>query len=302
MVNRSLAHFLPAASLPALLAILTGCTSPVVSPSALSLAQQRVAREVGELPKKGSLVIVDYTKPSSEKRMTVVDLKTGRAKMNTLVAHGVNSGLLYATNFSDQVGSEKSSLGLYKVAEEFNGKHGPSLRLDGLDPGWNINARRRGIIVHSANYVSKETMRENRNEYGRLGRSQGCLALSDKDMAKLDRKLARPAYVFAYAPTMLAQGTYLPVTPAVEAPAPAPALAKAERKAPARQTETLAPTLVALERKVQTTPAPAPAPKPEIVDLPAIPRPAAVKTGPVALAADGAQASFYTAYGTASQP
>jgi hypothetical protein len=302
MVNRSLAHFLPAASLPALLAILTGCTSPVVSPSALSLAQQRVAREVGELPKKGSLVIVDYTKPSSEKRMTVVDLKTGRAKMNTLVAHGVNSGLLYATNFSDQVGSEKSSLGLYKVAEEFNGKHGPSLRLDGLDPGWNINARRRGIIVHSANYVSKETMRENRNEYGRLGRSQGCLALSDKDMAKLDRKLARPAYVFAYAPTMLAQGTYLPVTPAVEAPSPAPALAKAERKAPARQTETLAPTLVALERKVQTTPAPAPAPKPEIVDLPAIPRPAAVQTGPVALAADGAQASFYTAYGTASQP
>jgi len=292
MVNRSLANFLPAVGLPMILAFATGCTSPVVSPSALSLAQQRVANEVGALPKKGSLVIVDYTKPSSEKRMTVVDLKTGRAKMNTLVAHGVNSGLLYATNFSDQVGSEKSSLGLYKVAEEFNGKHGHSLRLDGLDPGWNINARKRGIIVHSAKYVSKETMKENRHEYNRLGRSQGCLALSDKDMAKLDKKLARPAYVFAYAPVLLAQEVYPPGAPAIPQQPSAPMLAKVERKGRAtRPAETQAPA-----------PTPALAQAPEIVDLPAIPRPAVIETGPVALAADGARTHFYTVSGVAAQP
>lgn len=206
------------------LALATGCTAPAVSDSAIAHAKQRVAAEVGEKPKEGSLIIVDYSKPSSEKRMTVVDLKSGRAKMNSLVAHGVNSGLLYAEDFSDQVGSEKSSLGLFRVAEQYYGKHGRSLRLDGLDPGFNINARRRAIVVHAADYVSKETMRENRHEYGRLGRSAGCFSLSDKDMAKLDKKLkGGPAYIFAYAPTMTAQlGYHVPGLPEPVAPQPMP--------------------------------------------------------------------------------
>lgn len=165
--------------------------------------------EVGGKPAEGSLVVVDFSKPSSEKRMTVVDLKTGRAKMNSHVAHGVNSGLLYATQFSDRPGSNQSSLGLFKVGEEYVGKHGRSLRLDGLDPGFNINARRRAIVVHAADYVSREAMVANRHEYGRLGRSAGCLSLSDDDMEKLlGRKLKRPAYIFAYAPTMVAGHEY----------------------------------------------------------------------------------------------
>lgn len=205
----------------------TSCTSPVVSDSALSFAKQRVVAEVGDAPKKGSLVIVDYTKPSSQKRMTVVDLKTGRAKMNSLVAHGVNSGLLYAQDFSDRVGSNQSSLGLYRIAEPYVGKHGPSLRLDGLDPGYNINARKRAIVIHAADYVSKEAMRENRNEGWRLGRSAGCLSLSDKDMVKFSKKIERPAYVFAYAPAMLADQSYQvpasqPAQPATAPPATVP--------------------------------------------------------------------------------
>ncbi|MCB1086530.1 MAG: murein L,D-transpeptidase catalytic domain family protein, partial [Verrucomicrobiae bacterium] len=110
---RPFVALLPIACLPVALATITGCTTPVVSPSALTLAQKRVAQEVGTPPKEGTLIIVDYTKPSSEKRMSVIDLKSGRGKMNSLVAHGVNSGLLYATTFSDKVGSEMSSLGLY---------------------------------------------------------------------------------------------------------------------------------------------------------------------------------------------
>lgn len=206
------------------LALATGCTAPAVSDSAIAHAKQRVAAEVGEKPKEGSLIIVDYSKPSSEKRMTVVDLKTGRARMNSLVAHGVNSGLLYATNFSDRVGSNQSSLGLFRVAEPYYGKHGRSLRLDGLDPGFNINARRRAIVVHAADYVSKEAMRENRHEYGRLGRSAGCFSLSDRDMEKLDHKLKQgPAYIFAYAPTMTAQLGYdVPGLPEPAAPQPMP--------------------------------------------------------------------------------
>lgn len=229
MSSRYFSYLVPSVSAFAATFLGTSCTSPVVSDSALSFAKQRVVAEVGETPKKGSLVIVDYTKPSSQKRMTVVDLKTGRARMNSLVAHGVNSGLLYAQNFSDRVGSNQSSLGLYRIAEPYVGKHGPSLRLDGLDPGYNINARKRAIVIHAADYVSKDAMRENRNEGWRLGRSAGCLSLSDKDMVKFSKKIERPAYVFAYAPAMLADQTYKvpasqPAQPATAPPAPAPAM------------------------------------------------------------------------------
>jgi hypothetical protein len=298
MVNRNLAIYCPAIALSLALTLLTGCNSPAVSDSALGLARQRLLREVGQQPKKGTLVVVDYTKPSSEKRMTVVDLKSGRTKMNTLVAHGVNSGLLYATSFSDRMGSEQSSLGLYQVSEEFNGKHGPSLRLDGLDPGFNLNARKRGIIVHSANYVSQETMRQNRHEWGRLGRSQGCLALSDKDMAKLDRKLVRPAYVFAYAPPMLAQNNYPHGAPAPatqpEIPSTAPVLAS-NKSQPAKSKEAarVKPLLVS-----QTQQKPLPQPQPAS-DLPAIPRPSFIETGPVPMTDNPELASFYT-YSAAS--
>lgn len=297
MVNRILAIYSPAIALPLALTLLTGCNSPAVSDSALGLAKQRLFRELGPQPKKGTLVVVDYTKPSSEKRLTVVDLKSGRTKMNTLVAHGVNSGLLYATSFSDKVGSEKSSLGLYQVSEEFNGKHGPSLRLDGLDPGFNLNARKRGIIVHSANYVSQETMRQNRNEWGRLGRSQGCLALSDKDMAKLDRKLVRPAYVFAYAPPMLAENKYPYAAPTPAAPQPmtAPVLASAKAQ-PAKSSEPvrLKPLVVS-----QTQPSPRPQPA---RDLPAIPRPSYIETGPVPMTDSPELASFYTYSAASNRP
>ncbi len=270
-MTRPITHLLSFSGALLFLGFTTSCTTPVVSEPALTLAKKRVAAEVGTQPDKGTLIIVDYTKPSSEKRLSLVDMKSGRGKMNSRVAHGVNSGLLYATDFSNQVGSEKSSLGLYELAEPYVGKHGRSFRLDGLDPGLNSNARRRAIVVHAADYATKAAMQENRHEYGRLGRSAGCLALSDKDLAKLDRKLERPVYVFAYAP-MLAQNDYLPAPTTV----------------PGMPTPVMPPQLGAPEILLASAGSPAPAPTPAsapvsaaATDLPAIPRPALIETGPV---------------------
>ena len=267
------------------LPLASSCTAPVVSDSALSFAKERVIAEVGAPPTKGSLIIVDYTKPSNKKRLSVVDLKSGRGKMNSRVAHGVNSGLLYATDFSDKVGSNKSSLGLYRLAEEYQGRHGTSFRLDGLDPGLNANARRRAIVVHAAEYATRAAMHENRKEFGRLGRSAGCLALSDKDLAKLDRKMERPVYIFAYAPT-LAQQDYLPSDNAVPQTKPAPLSPTAMPQ----------PMLASADKPAMSRP-PA-APKPQLVseDRLAIPRPATLGSRPASL---GAQVASNLALSTA---
>ena len=179
----------------------SSCTSiPAVSPNALALAQDRLERKVGKLPSKGTLVVVDYSKPSSEKRMTIMDLRSKTCFGNCRVAHGVNSGKVYATDFSNRSGSRKSSLGLYRVAEEYRGKHGTSFRLDGLDTTTS-RARARAIVIHSAEYATYGAMLENREDGFRLGRSAGCFAVSPSDLSRLDSRFAQgPAYVYAYAP------------------------------------------------------------------------------------------------------
>lgn len=123
---------------------------------------------------KDSIIsIVDFSLPSTEKRFYLIDLKEEKLLVNTYVSHGVNTGENMAVSFSNKNGSRKSSLGFYMTAETYEGKHGLSLRLDGLEHGFNSRARRRYIVLHSASYVSEEFIREN----GRLGRSWGCPAL-----------------------------------------------------------------------------------------------------------------------------
>lgn len=198
--SRRLIILLFLGSLVALMA--TSCTTPAVSQHAIAQAKSRLKKEVGRLPSKGTLVVVDYSKPSSAKRMAVVDLRSGACKTSCRVAHGVNSGHTYATNFSNRPGSRKSSLGLYKVAEEYRGKHGTSFRLDGLDP-YNDRARERGIVVHSAEYATYDTMLRNRNDNYRLGRSAGCFAVSPSDLNRLESRFDRgPSYVFAFSPDL----------------------------------------------------------------------------------------------------
>ncbi len=122
---------------------------------------------------KSILSVVDLSMPSTAKRLWVIDLSAHKILFNTLVAHGRGSGEKMAETFSNTPSSNQSSVGFYTTAEVYNGKHGRSLRLDGLDAGLNNKARERAIVVHGAEYVSQAVI----NATGRLGRSQGCPAL-----------------------------------------------------------------------------------------------------------------------------
>lgn len=129
-----------------------------------------------ELPDGSSiLTVIDFTKPSSEKRMWIIDIAAKNLLLKTWVAHGENSGMNVATHFSDRIDSRESSLGFYITSNVYYGHHGRSLRLDGMDAGFNENARVRAIVVHGADYVSKDII----DEQGRLGRSFGCPAVSN---------------------------------------------------------------------------------------------------------------------------
>ncbi|MCA8831680.1 murein L,D-transpeptidase catalytic domain family protein [Hymenobacter pini] len=130
-------------------------------------------QEQGKLTDKQLLTVVDFGLPSTEKRLWVLDLAAKQVKFHTLVAHGHNSGENMATNFSNENESNMSSLGFYVTQGEYQGKHGRSLKLKGLDEGYNTNALSRSVVMHGADYVSEDFIRQ----YGRLGRSLGCPAL-----------------------------------------------------------------------------------------------------------------------------
>jgi hypothetical protein len=119
------------------------------------------------------LTLIDYTRPSIEKRLYVLDLKSKRILHNSLVAHGMNSGANIATKFSNKSGSLQSSLGFYTTGNTYHGKHGYSLKLTGVESGINDNAFKRAIVIHGANYATEQFIKKN----GRLGRSWGCPAL-----------------------------------------------------------------------------------------------------------------------------
>ncbi len=119
------------------------------------------------------LTVIDFDLPSTEKRLWVLDLAEHKVLFHTLVAHGHNSGENEATNFSNTDQSNMSSLGFYVTGHEYEGKHGHSLRLSGMDEGFNTNALTRSVVMHGADYVSEAFIKQN----GRLGRSLGCPAL-----------------------------------------------------------------------------------------------------------------------------
>lgn len=120
--------------------------------------------------KKNILTLIDFSLSSNVKRLWVIDLTTKTILIQSLVAHGRNTGEEFANSFSNNAQSFKSSIGFYATAEVYSGKHGLSLRLDGLEKGINDNARNRGVVMHAADYVSAIFIKNNK----RLGRSQGC--------------------------------------------------------------------------------------------------------------------------------
>ena len=119
------------------------------------------------------LTIIDYSLPSSEKRLWVFDLKQKKLLFHTYVSHGIKSGTLLSNNFSNKYNSKASSIGVYKTDKTYYGRDGLSLRLDGLDRGFNDNASNRSVVMHGSWYVNESFIKK----YGRAGRSWGCPAL-----------------------------------------------------------------------------------------------------------------------------
>ena len=140
------------------------------------------------------LTVIDFSLPSTQKRLWVIDPSKGLILHHSVVAHGRNSGELLAKNFSNQPESFKSSLGFYKTAETYQGKHGYSLRLDGLEKGFNDQARNRAIVIHGADYAKEEFAKST----GRLGRSLGCPALPPELSAKVIDLIKDGSLLFIY--------------------------------------------------------------------------------------------------------
>jgi hypothetical protein len=145
---------------------------------------------------KSILAIADFSQSSRHKRLYVIDLKENKLLYNTYVAHGRNSGEEFARQFSNKNSSYQSSLGFYRALSTYQGKHGLSLKLQGLEENINHRALERAIVMHGADYVSEEFIRRT----GRLGRSQGCPAVSVDDTKKLIPLLCNGAGLFLYYP------------------------------------------------------------------------------------------------------
>jgi len=143
------------------------------------------------------LTIIDFSLSSTQERMWVIDMTTQKVILKTLVAHGKNSGLEYATHFSNQSESYKSSLGFYLTGEVYQGKHGTSLRLDGMEFGINDKARDRAVVIHGADYVTKHLAKSQ----GYIGRSQGCPAVPLEIHKKLIETIKNKSCIFIYHPS-----------------------------------------------------------------------------------------------------
>jgi len=163
----------------------------------LSLVAYIHARKKG-LDNRQLLTIIDYSKPSTERRLWVLDLRRAKVLFNTWVTHGKNSGNLNATSFSNQPGSLKSSIGVFLTTREpYIGENGYSLRVEGLEHGINDNAFRRDIVFHGAWYAAGNVMIR---KYGLLGRSWGCPAVSEDTARPLINTIKDNTLVVAYYP------------------------------------------------------------------------------------------------------
>jgi hypothetical protein len=169
-----------------------------VSADVLNLALGAISCGIasGELARPSTLTLIDYSLPSTTPRLWVFDLRTGNLLFNELVAHGRNSGDNMATRFSDAMESRETSIGLFRTADTYVGHNGYSLRLDGLEPGFNGNARERAIVMHGAAYVDAAVAKAN----GRLGRSWGCPALREAVARQVIDTVRGGGVIFSYYP------------------------------------------------------------------------------------------------------
>ena len=152
--------------------------------------------KAGKLANDKIISIIDFSLPSSVKRLFVIDLDNYKVLFCTYVAHGVNSGVEYANRFSNKPSSYKSSLGFYETQNTYQGGNGYSLKLEGLERGINDNANRRDIVIHGAAYVDEALVRSQ----GYIGRSWGCPALPEKLHRPIINTIKDGTCLFIYSP------------------------------------------------------------------------------------------------------
>lgn len=151
------------------------------------------------LTKDSLLTIIDFSSPSNEKRLYILDIKNQRVLKHTLVAHGINTGNVFAESFSNVQESRKSSLGLYITKDTYFGQHGYSLRIQGINEGINDKAADRAIVIHGAEYVSHDFI----ETYGRIGRSFGCPALPIDETNEIIDLIKNGSCLFIYHPSLI---------------------------------------------------------------------------------------------------
>lgn len=171
-----------------------GSLTPSVFDLAIGAAACAVRSGDADVPE--TLTVIDYSLPSTTKRLWVFDLVGRRLLYEELVAHGSGSGQNLATAFSNTPDSHQTSLGLFVTDRTYVGKNGYSLRMDGLDAGFNDRARERAIVIHGASYVDAALA----TAQGRIGRSWGCPAVRPAVARELIDRVAGGGMVFAYYP------------------------------------------------------------------------------------------------------
>ena len=150
---------------------------------------------------KNILTLIDFSLSSNTKRLWIIDLNSNTVLFNSLVAHGRNTGNEFANSFSNKAESYKSSLGFYATGEVYQGKHGLSLRLDGLERGVNDNARARAVVIHGADYVAESFIKNN----SRLGRSLGCPAIPMNMTKEIISIIKDKSCLYIYHPSLDAE-------------------------------------------------------------------------------------------------
>ncbi|KTC66612.1 hypothetical protein Lade_1270 [Legionella adelaidensis] len=142
------------------------------------------------------VTIIDYSRPSNEKRLWIYDLDKEKLLFHTYVSHGINSGKLLTEYFSNKYNSKASSLGVFNTEKAYYGRHGPSLRLDGLDRNFNDNAANRAVVMHGGWYVEENFIKR----YGRPGRSWGCPAVPDQVVKPIIETIKDKSLFIVYYP------------------------------------------------------------------------------------------------------
>jgi len=164
----------------------------------LALNGYQKLRSLGKLANVQYLTIADFSKPSNEERLFIIDMNIMQVVVKSLVAHGRNSGVKMANQFSNRYASFQSSLGFYITGGIYKGKHGASLELEGVEKGINDQAKERAIVIHGADYVSNKLIQQQ----GYIGRSLGCPAVPNNQVAKIINTIKGASCLFIYAPDL----------------------------------------------------------------------------------------------------